>query len=93
MFFYEKALALGRFLLIFLIIKVSLQILLLSLYTSTGTGILFKRSFCLESPSILDTVLSRMRIADCHIALGDYHNSLKVILFANEFCVFFILTN
>jgi hypothetical protein len=85
MFFYEKALALGRFLLIFPIIKIYLQILLVSLYTctSTGTVILFKWSFCLESQSILDTVLSRMRIADCHIALGDYHNSLKVILFAS----------
>lgn len=29
--------------------------------------------------SILDTVLSRMRIADCYIALGDYHNALKLL--------------
>jgi hypothetical protein len=41
MFFYEKALALGRFLLIFPIIQISLQIFV-SLYTSFNTDILFK---------------------------------------------------
>jgi hypothetical protein len=64
MFYYEKALALGNIPVATTPQSQSFMIMLLS--------------FCTESTSILDIVLTRMRIADCYISLGDYHNALKV---------------